>query len=59
MPPEATNNRFYTVLLTELGTPVGYFGYPITLTLRLMRTVGVRMLIIDEVHNLLSATARR
>ena len=62
MPPEATNNRFYTVLLTELGTPVGYFGHHImreTLTLRLMRTVGVRMLIIDEVHNLLSATARR
>jgi len=62
MPPEATNNRFYTVLLTELGTPVGYFGHHImreTLTLRLMRTVGVRMLIIDEVHNLLSAPARR
>jgi len=62
MPPEATNNRFYTVLLTELGTPVGYFGHPImreTLTLRLMRTVGVRMLIIDELHNLLSAPPRR
>jgi hypothetical protein len=62
MPPEATNNRFYTVLLTALGTPVGYFGYHImreTQTLRLMRTVGVRMLIIDEMHNLLSATARR
>lgn len=29
MPPEATNNRFYTVLLTALGTPVGYFGHHI------------------------------
>jgi superfamily II DNA or RNA helicase len=29
------------------------------LTMRLMHTVGVRMLVIDEVHNLLGATARR
>lgn len=62
MPPEATNNRFYTALLTALGTPVGFFGHHNmreTLSLQLMRTVGVRMLIIDEVHNLLDATPRR
>ena len=29
------------------------------MVLQLMRTIGVRMLIIDELHNLLGATARR
>jgi Bacterial TniB protein len=62
MPSSATNNRFYNALLTALNTPVGFFGHHNmreTLSVRLMRTVGVRMLIIDEVHNLLDATARR
>jgi hypothetical protein len=62
MPAEATANRLHTALLVALGTPVGFYGrhdVREALTLRLMRTVGVRMLIIDEVHNLLGATARR
>ena len=63
MPAEATVNRFYTSLLTKLGTPVRSFnkGYNIreVLTLQIMRTVGVRMIIIDEVHNLLGANANR
>ncbi|MEI6267724.1 MAG: TniB family NTP-binding protein [Methylococcaceae bacterium] len=62
MPAEATANRLHTALQITLGTPVGFYGrHDIreALTLRLMRTVGVRMLIIDEVHNLLGATARR
>jgi hypothetical protein len=61
MPAEATVNRFFTTLQVALGTPVGFYGrhdLREVSTLRLMRTVGVRMLIIDEVHNLLGATAR-
>jgi hypothetical protein len=58
MPAEATANRLHTALQITLGTPVGH-DVREALTLRLMRTVGVRMLIIDEVHNLLGATARR
>lgn len=62
MPAIATVNRLQTALLVTLGTPVGFYGrndVREALTLRLMRTVGVRMLIIDEVHNLLGATASR
>jgi hypothetical protein len=62
MPAEATANRLHTALQAALGTPVGFYGrhdVREALTLRLMRTVGVRMLVIDEVHNLLGTTARR
>ncbi len=62
MPADATVNRFYTALLMKLNTPVGFHsGYNMreVLTLQLMRTVGVRILIIDEVHNLLGVTANR
>ena len=62
MPADATVNRFYTALLMKLNTPVGFHGrYNVreVLTLQLMRTVGVRILIIDEVHNLLGAAANR
>lgn len=62
MPAEATATRLYTALLVALGTPVGLHGrndLREALTLRLMRAVGTRLLIIDEVHNLLSAPARR
>ncbi|CAA9893055.1 hypothetical protein METHB2_970008 [Candidatus Methylobacter favarea] len=62
MPAEATANRLHTALQITLATPVGFYGrndMREAQTLRLMRTVGVRMLIIDEVHNLLGATARR
>jgi len=62
MPAEASANRLHTALQVALGTPIifyGRHGMREELTLRLMRTVGVRMLIFDEVHNLLGATARR
>ncbi|HGU7323924.1 TPA: TniB family NTP-binding protein [Legionella pneumophila] len=62
MPAEATVNRFYTTLLIKLGTPVGFHSRNNrceVLALQLMRTVSVRMLIIDEVHNLLGATANQ
>ena len=62
MPADATVNRFYTALLMKLNTPVGFHGrYNAreVLMLQLMRTVGVRILIVDEVHNLLGATANR
>jgi hypothetical protein len=62
MPADATINRFYTALLMKLNTPVGFHGrYNVreVLTLQLMRTVGVRILIIDELHNLLGAATNR
>lgn len=62
MPAEATATRLYMALLVALGTPVGLHGrndIREALTLRLMRAVGTHLLIIDEVHNLLSAPARR
>lgn len=62
MPAEATPNRLYNALLSALGAPIGFYDRyerREALVLQLMRTVGVRMLIIDELHNLLSATARR
>lgn len=62
MPAEATPTRFYNALLSALGTPIGCYGRYNSregMVLQLMRTIGVRMLIIDELHNLLGATARR
>ena len=49
MPAVATANRLRTALLAALGTLVGFYGRHDereALTLRLMRTVGVRMLVI-------------
>jgi hypothetical protein len=62
MPAGATVPRIYTALMLELCTPIGLHhrhDFRETLTLRLMRSVGVRMLIIDEFHNLLSANLQR
>ncbi len=62
LPAEATALRLYNALLVTLGTPVGLHGrndLREALAWRLMRAVGVRLLIIDEVHNLLGAIARR
>lgn len=62
MPADATINRFYTALLMKLNSPVVFhcrYNVREVLTLQLMRTVGVRMLIIDELHNLLGAAANR
>lgn len=62
MPAGATVSRIYTALILELGAPIGLHhrhDFREMLTLRLMRSVGVRILIIDEFHNLLSANMQR
>jgi hypothetical protein len=62
MPPEATVPRLYSALLTVLGSPVGLHSrndIREALVLRLLRDVGLRLLIIDELHNMLGASARR
>lgn len=62
MPAEAAISRLFSAILGALGAPVGLYSRQDVreiLTMRLMHTVGVRMLVIDEVHNLLGATARR
>lgn len=63
MPAGATIARIYTALLLALGSPVGLYNnrnhFRETLTLQLMRSVGVRILIIDELHNLLDANVQR
>lgn len=56
MPPNATIGRFYTLLLDSLGAPVGHTHATDrrgALALNLMRKCEVRMLLIDELHNLL------
>jgi len=57
MPSDPQVSRFYTVLLTALGAPLRP-GQRIAeleqLALRLMRAAGVRMLVIDELHNVLA-----
>ena len=63
MPSEPSVRRFYSALLTALNAPIS-FNIPgarlESHTLDLMRAVGARVLIIDELHNLLGgAHARR
>lgn len=61
MPTEPTVSRFYAALLTNIGAPapraapVGKQGLE-QLTLRVLRGVGARVLIIDELHNMLAGT---
>lgn len=60
MPSTATIRRFYAALLVALGSPLftsRSLEMNEQMTLKLMRTVGVRMLIIDELHNILAAKA--
>ncbi len=62
MPAEAAVTRLYSMLLVALANPIGLpsrIDLREVLVLRLMREVKVRLLVIDEVHNLLGATARR
>ncbi|MCP2343180.1 TniB family NTP-binding protein [Actinomadura rupiterrae] len=64
MPSDPKVSRFYTALLTALGAPLRP-GQRLAeleqLTLRLLRQTGVRVLVIDELHNTLAGhgTARR
>lgn len=62
MPAEPTVARFHGALLAALHTPVGDHGpshRKEAFALRLLREVGTRLLIIDELHNLLAGTGRR
>jgi len=57
MPSDPNVARFYTALMTALGAPLHPSRrLPILeqVALRLMREVGMRMLVIDELHNVLA-----
>jgi type II secretory pathway predicted ATPase ExeA len=59
MPPAPDERRFFSAILEELGAPDRMNDRLTTkqdMAVRMMRATGVRMLIIDEVHNLLSGT---
>jgi Bacterial TniB protein len=57
MPSEPSVGRFYTTLLAATGAPMRARQYRLAdleqLVLRLLRAAGVRMLVIDELHNVL------
>ncbi|MBW4095186.1 MAG: AAA family ATPase [Acidobacteria bacterium] len=57
MPSEPSVVRFYVALLAAMGAPLRPRQRPAELerlTLALLRRVGVRMLVIDELHNVLA-----
>lgn len=57
MPSEPSPLRFYTAILAALGAPVGPRRRLVDLeqvVLRLLREVGARILVIDELHNILA-----
>ena len=62
MPTEPTVVRFYAALLAHLGAPVARAGPGVRkhdleqLTLRVLRGLGTRMLVIDELNNVLGGT---
>ncbi|KAB2531696.1 hypothetical protein AL035_21395 [Salipiger aestuarii] len=62
MMPDVTAPRFYAQLLDALGSPLGNIRKTDrrnALTLNLMRACGVRLLVIDELHNLLCGPSSR
>jgi hypothetical protein len=62
MPTEPTVSRFYSTLLANLGAPVPTGGSAARkqameqLAVRVLRGVGARVLVIDELHNMLAGT---
>lgn len=57
MPSEPSASRFYVALLSALGAPLRPRQRVAELeqaTLKLLRAVGVRVLVIDELHNVLA-----
>lgn len=59
MPPAPDERRFFAAILEALGAPdrmTDRLHLKQDMAVRMMRATGVRMLIIDEVHNLLSGT---
>ena len=62
MPASPTPIRFHAEILAALNSPVSTQGRTLqveSMSMRLLTGVGCRMLIIDELHNLLAATAQR
>lgn len=60
MPSEPSISRFYALLLAGMGTPLRPRARVVELeqlALRLMRAVGARMLVVDELHNILAGKA--
>jgi hypothetical protein len=62
MPTEPTVSRFYAALLAHVGAPVPRAGPSSRkheleqLALRVLRGVGARILVIDELHNMLAGS---
>jgi type II secretory pathway predicted ATPase ExeA len=59
MPPGPDENRFFGAILDALGMPSAPSDRTVhrqDAALRWMRTTAVRLLVVDEVHNLLSGT---
>jgi hypothetical protein len=56
MPSNPSVRRFYAVIITELGAPVTYNSTAQceSICIKLMKATKVKMLIIDELHNLLA-----
>jgi type II secretory pathway predicted ATPase ExeA len=57
MPSDPSVSRFYTALLAAIGAPLQprqRLAEREQLALRLLRAVGVRVLVIDELHNVLA-----
>lgn len=57
MPSEPSIKRFYTALLVTIGAPINHRQQLAALeqqALRLLRTVKVQMLVIDELHNIMA-----
>lgn len=62
MPSAPDESRFFAAILNELGMPYDNGARPVALqdvAVRTMRLTGVRMLVIDELHNLLSGSRSR
>ncbi len=62
VPPSPTLNRLYAAILAALGVPGPLQGRSPDregFLLRLLRTVGCRMLVLDELHNVLAAPTHR
>jgi hypothetical protein len=62
MPPEPSALRFYTALLSAIGAPLRpqrRLPEAERLALSLLREVGVRILVIDEIHNVLAGPGEK
>lgn len=56
MPSNPSVRRFYGAIITALGSPISYNSAPRyeTVSIKLMKATEVKILIIDELHNLLA-----